>query len=285
VNQLLKVSLILTIINAIILYLAYLIGGVFQQAQIASVTGIAVIIVIQILSFFFSDKLVLISSGARSILIQDAPEVFSIVKKLAQKAKIPEPKLYLIQSNSLNAFTTGRSQKKSIIVLTRGIIEQLSTDELTGVIAHEIAHIKQNDVRLMTYISVAVGCISLLAELLYQSQIYGKASEKDSTGILHWIAMLLAIFSPLVATIFQFTLSRTREYYADQTGAHLVGSPLGLINALRKISRDHQPLPASYATAHLYISNPFKTDGFMDTIFSTHPPIDKRIIALERENI
>ncbi len=250
------------------------------------ITGTSIFLIIgmivNLVAYFFSDTLILKSSGTVMLTKEQVPELYLIVEELIQDNKMPMPKLYLINDSSMNAFATGRSPKHSAIAVTRGLLEKLTLDEVKGVVAHEIAHIRNWDTLLMTSISIIAGFISILAESFWRSRVVSKAQEKDSSGVLATISLILAIFAPLTAFFIQMAVSRRREFFADEAGAEISKNPVFLANALQKISRDRRPLPAmNAATAHLYFSNPLKSEGFIDKLFSTHPPIEERIGRLQ----
>lgn len=235
------------------------------------------------LSFFAGDKIALAQSGAHEIKKEDNPYVYRMVENLAITAGIPTPKIHIINDPAMNAFATGRDPEHSSIALTTGIINGLENEELEGVIAHEMSHIKNFDIRLMMVVIVCVGIITLMADWLLRSFVWGKRSNdnnKQGGAIIMIIGLVLAILSPLFAKLIQLAVSRKREYLADASGALLTRYPEGLARALEKINRQNQPLRrANKATAHLYISNPFSA-AKVSNLFSTHPPIEKRVAVL-----
>lgn len=240
-------------------------------------------------SYFFSDKIVLATSGAKQIQKNDNPELFRIVENLAMGDGIPMPKVYIINDPSPNAFATGRSPKNASIAATTGILERLNKSELEGVIAHELSHVKNYDTRLMAITAVLVGFIALLADIFLRNLFWGgftRRDDEDNRGQIVFliIGLILAIISPIVASLIQLAVSRKREFLADASGALLTRYPEGLASALEKISKDQRSLhTASNATAHLFIVNPFKKGNFQSTLsglFSTHPPIEERIKIL-----
>jgi heat shock protein HtpX len=277
----LKTYFVLSLFFGLILFLAKTVGGWFNASYLATQIGLVLILIINLLSFFFADKFILKASGAKLLKREDAAEVFELVEGVAKKANTPIPKIYVIYNNSMNAFVTGKSKNNSHLVLTGGIIEKLKSAELEAVVAHELAHVKNKDIWLMTFISVCVGVVAIAAEIIHQSRVYGKVQEKDSSGITGWLSIFLLAFAPLIATVIQFSVSRKREYLADLGAVKILGSTRSMISALEKLGKDMIPLPASYGTAHLYIANPFKDEGFFDQIFSTHPPLNARINNLK----
>ena len=234
-------------------------------------------------SYFYSDKLVLATSGARKITKDQFPEYYRIVENLSVGSGLPMPKIYAIDDNSLNAFATGRSPKHAVVCATTGLLSVLSESELEGVIAHELSHIKNFDIRLMGIVAILVGFVAIIADIFMRS-LWFSGNNRDSRGnqIFLIIGIVFAILSPIVATLIQLAVSRKREFLADASGALLTRYPEGLASALEKISKNRTPLrTANNATAHLFISNPFgKTSHFLSSLFNTHPPIEERIKIL-----
>lgn len=240
-------------------------------------------------SYFYSDKVVLATSGAKQIQKNDLPEVFRIVENLSLGDGVPMPKVYIIDDPSPNAFATGRSPKHASIAVTTGLLERLNKPELEGVIAHELSHVKNYDTRLMAITAVLVGFIALIADIFLRNLFWGgftRRDDEDNRGqaVFLIIGIVLAILSPIIASLIQLAISRKREYLADASGALLTRYPEGLASALEKISKDQRPLhTASNATAHLFIVNPFKGKGLQNSLsalFSTHPPAEDRIKIL-----
>lgn len=234
-----------------------------------------------LVSFYAGDKIALAQSGAKEISKDDNPHVWRLVENLCITAGIPMPKIHIIHDPAMNAFATGRTPDKSSIALTTGLIQNLKNEELEGVIAHELSHIKNYDIRLMMVVIICVGVITLMADWLLRSFIWrSRGSNRNAQGITMIIGVVLAVLSPLFAKLIQLAVSRKREFLADASGALLTRYPEGLASALEKISSQSQPLRrANKATAHLYISNPFKKKN-ASRFFSTHPPAEERIKAL-----
>lgn len=241
-------------------------------------------------SYYYSDKLVLATSGAKEIKITDNPELFRTVENLCIGDGLPTPRIYIINDPSPNAFATGRGPKNSVICFTTGILEKLNKVELEGVTAHELSHVKNYDIRLMGVVAILVGFIALLANLFMQQLWFGgMGRDREDRGsnfqaIFLVIGIVLAILSPIAATLIQLAVSRKREFLADASGALLTRYPEGLAEALEKISKDPTPLrKANNATAHLFIVNPFKgktAKSLFSSLFDTHPPVEERIKAL-----
>ncbi len=246
-------------------------------------------IIYSFISYFYSDKIVLATSGAQEIEKKDNPELFRIVENLAMGDGIPMPRVYIINDPSPNAFATGRDPKHAAVAATTGILDRLNKAELEGVLAHELSHVKNYDTRLMAITAVLVGFIALLADMFMRNLFWGGFRNNDerdarAEGIFMVAAIVLAILAPIVASLIQLAVSRKRELLADASGALLTRYPEGLARALEKISDDPRPLrTASNATAHLFIVNPFKDKGFsswVSNLFSTHPPIEERVKIL-----
>jgi heat shock protein HtpX len=243
--------------------------------------------------YYSSDKVVLAISRARPVKKEEYPYLYNVVEGLAIAAGIPPPRCYVIDDTAPNAFATGRNPQTAVICVTTGILEKLNRAELEGVVAHEMSHIKNYDVRLQTVVVVMAGVVALLSDWMLRSFFWGggrrRSSDRERGGggagaILIVVGLVLAALSPLIATIIQLAVSRKREFLADASGAMLTRYPAGLASALRKISADTEPLEAANkATAHLYIVNPLKDiKGAVNKLFSTHPPIEERIAALEK---
>ncbi len=239
-------------------------------------------------SYFAGDKLVLAQSQARPIEPNASPQLENIVETLAIGLGIEPPKLYVIDDTAPNAFATGRDPKHASIAVTRGLLDKLDRTELEGVIAHEMSHIVNRDTRVMLLVTVLVGTVALISDGLLRSMQFGIGGRRNrdrggGAGIIALVAIVLAILTPIVATLIQLAVSRQREYLADASGAMLTRFPPGLASALKKIASDTEALEvANKATASLYIANPLKDrPTFMDGMFDTHPPIAERIRRLE----
>jgi len=245
-------------------------------------------------SYWYSDKIVLKMSNAKELVFENNKELYRLVENLCITAGLPLPKIYIINDSAPNAFATGRDPEHAVVAVTTGLLEKLEKSELEGVIAHELSHIGNRDILLATIVTVLVGVVVLLADWFRRWTFFGgRRSNADNklNGNLQLIiiilAIVLSILAPLFAYAMQFAISRKREFAADADGALLTRYPEGLARALEKISRDKEPLEvANRATAHLYISSPFKKDavgrkaGFFAKAFMTHPPIEERVAAL-----
>lgn len=241
-------------------------------------------------SYYYSDKMILMMSGAREIAKKDNPQLFRIVENLCIGDGLPMPKIYIMEDSAPNAFATGRDPQHAVLCATTGILDKLNQAELEGVIAHELSHVKNYDIRLMGIVVILVGMITLLADFFLRSLWFGGGRRNDREengnmqGIFLVLGIILAILSPIIAMLIQLAVSRKREFLADASGALLTRYPEGLASALEKISKDTEPLEAANnATAHLFIVNPFKgkdIGNWFAGLFNTHPPIAERIKIL-----
>ncbi|AJF60651.1 MAG: M48 family metallopeptidase [Candidatus Diapherotrites archaeon] len=279
--------LLVTAFSVFIIALAWVLGEMWFSGGgfLGIIVGTIFLIIYLAVDYFFADKIVLSISGAREAKKAEHPYLYSLIDGLAVAAGIPKPKAYVIDDTALNAFATGRNPERGVIVVTTGILEKMNRQELEGIIAHEMSHIKNYDIRLMTLIVVLVGLTALLSDILLRSVLWGKNRNEGRAGIIMLVlGVVLAILTPIVAAIIRFAVSRQREYLADADSAMLTRNPDGLASALSKIAGDKEVLEAANkATAHLYIDNPLKNrQGFLDNLFSTHPPIADRIKRLQR---
>lgn len=246
--------------------------------------GILLSLGITSISYFQGDKIALMTSGAKPATKEDSRYVYNLLENLCITAGVPMPKLYIIEDQAINAFATGRNPATASVAVTRGAIEKLENEELEGVLAHELSHIKNYDIRFMMLVAVLVGSVSIMANIFLHS---GRFTRRDSnreggniTAIFAIIGVVLAILSPLIAELIKLAVSRRREYLADASGSLLTRYPEGLAKALEKIAAENRPLAqASQATAHLFISSPFSGKKFAG-LFSTHPPVEDRIKKL-----
>ena len=283
-----KTVLLMTIFIVFVLLIGWLYGQITGTGYDGLIIAIILSFIMTSLSYFAGDKIALATAGAKPILKEDNPYVYRMVENLCITAGLPLPKVYIINDPNINAFATGRDPQHSSIAITQGAIDKLANEELEGVIAHELSHIKNFDIRLMMVIIVLVGIIALFSDWLMRGFFWRKSDNrsKDQLGLIFLIAgIILAILSPLIAQLIQLAISRKREFLADAGGALLTRYPQGLANALEKISQTNQmPLQrANNATAHLYIANPFgQSKRFLSSLFSTHPPIEERIANLRQ---
>jgi heat shock protein HtpX len=279
-TNVLRTTVLLAALTALFLVIGGALGG-NQGLFIAFVFAL----LMNFASYWFSDKIVLKMYGAREVSPHEAPELHQLVQRLAQRAGIPMPRVYIIPSDAPNAFATGRDPQHGAVAVTEGILRMLDTDELAGVLAHELGHIRNRDTLIMTVAATLAGAITMLANMAQWGAIFGfgRRDDEDSGGSGMFGLLFMAILAPIAATLIQLAISRSREYFADSTGAAVAGSPSGLARALEKLHYASQRLPmeANPATAHLFIVNPL-TGGSLANLFSTHPPIEERIRRLRR---
>lgn len=264
-------------VSAAAYLISYALTGGDQSALIIALT---ISILMTVGSYYFSDKIVLATSGAKPADKKIYFNFYTVVENLTMSQQLPMPRLYVIDDSAPNAFATGRDPNHAVICATTGILEKLDRTELEGVMAHELSHIKNYDIRLMTVVAVMVGMLTLLGDMFFRIRFGG---SKKGGGIIILIGLFFAIISPIIGQLIQLAISRQREFLADASGALITRYPEGLARALEKISSDREPLEAANrATAHLYIVNPFKGKN-ISRFFMTHPPIEERIMALRSQ--
>jgi heat shock protein HtpX len=271
-----KTGLLLAVLSAMLILLGGAMGG-----RGGMMIGLVMALVMNVGSYWFSDKIVLRMYGAQPLEERDAPELHAMVRRLTIKAGIPMPRVYLIASDAPNAFATGRNPEHAAIAVTSGIMRILDGDELEGVIAHELAHVKNRDVLIATIAATLAGAITYMAQMIQWSAFFGGHRSQDDEGGSPVGALFMAFLAPIAAMLVQMAVSRAREYEADATGARLAGRPAGLQRALGKLhmASARVPMHANPATAHMFIVNPLTGRSLM-TLFSTHPPIEERIARL-----
>ncbi|NWG15430.1 MAG: zinc metalloprotease HtpX [Chloroflexi bacterium] len=278
-GNLVKTTLLMAALTGFFLLIGGALGGTSGL-----VIALVFAVVMNLGMWWFSDSLALRFSGARELRADEAPQLHRLVATLAERANIPEPRVYLIESDMPNAFATGRSPQRGAVAVTTGIVELLSADELAGVIAHELAHIKNRDTLVASMAATMAGAISMVADMAMWSLIFGGGDEEDGAGGLVG-GLLSIILAPIIALIIQMAISRSREYGADEGGARLLGDPEPLARALEKLDgwmhnlrQDEMP-QVNTGTAHLYIVNPL-VGGAMLNLFRTHPPTEERVARL-----
>ncbi len=277
-----KTVLLVTLFSVLILT----IGWVFGEANGDATSGIVLATILattmSLISYFGGDKLALATSGAKQIEKDQAPELWRIIENLAITNGTPMPKVYIVQDDAPNAFATGRNPEHASVAVTTGLLRIMEKKELEGVLAHEMSHIKNYDILVMTIVIVLVGIVTLLADWMLRSFMFGRNREHNQATIaLFVIGLVLSILSPFFAELIKLAVSRQREYLADASGALLTRYPEGLASALEKIRAYGAPMKkANHATAHLYISNPFGPGNKLASWFSTHPPVEERIKRL-----
>jgi len=257
-----------------------LLGGMFGGKQ-GMVIAFIFAIIMNFGSYWFSDKIVLSMYRAREVSEHDAPELYHTVKTLALKAALPMPRVYIVPGNTPNAFATGRNEQHAVVAVTEGILQLLDRDELEGVLAHELTHIKNKDMLIGSIAATIAGAIMMLASMAKWAAIFGVGGNDDDDGGGIFGLIIMAILAPIAAMLIQMGISRSREYMADEGGAKISGKPYGLAGALEKLSYASKALPmqANPATAHMFTVNPLTAKSFAN-LFSTHPPIEKRIERL-----
>jgi len=275
----LKTTLLLSLLTVMMVMMGSAIGG-----KSGMVFAFVMAAAMNFFSYWFSDKIVLRMYGAQEIGEQDHPTFYGMVRRLAQRAGLPMPKVYIIPDQSPNAFATGRNPQHAAVAATEGILHILSPEELEGVMAHELAHVQNRDILVGTIAATFAGAISMIGNMLQWGAMFGAGRSEDEDGGVGLIgSLVMAIVAPIAAMLIQMAVSRSREYLADETGAKICGRPLALANALRKLHNASQIIPmqdARPATAHMFIVNPL-TGGGMMSLFSTHPPMEDRIARLE----
>ena len=273
-----KTALLLGALTGLLMLVGGLIGGK-GGVYIAFIFAV----ILNFGSYWFSDKIVLKMYKAQEVSESSVPDLYNIVRNLALKASLPMPRVFIIPEETPNAFATGRNEKHAVVAVTEGIMRILKKEELEGVIAHELSHIKNKDMLISSMAATIAGAISMLATMAQWAAIFGggRSSDEDNGGggIIGLIAM--AIFAPLAAAVIQMAISRSREYLADAGGANITKNPYGLASALEKLTKASQviTMDAKPSTAHLFIVNPLSGKAFMK-LFSTHPPLEERIARL-----
>ncbi|GFO63554.1 zinc metalloprotease HtpX [Geomonas paludis] len=280
--QRLKTTFLLALLTVLMVTMGQALGG-RSGMMMAFVLALGM----NFFSYWFSDKIVLRMYGAQEIGPQDHPTFYNLVRNLAARAGLPMPKVYIIPSDSPNAFATGRNPEHAAVAATEGILRILSPEELEGVMAHELAHVQNRDILVGTIAATFAGAISMIGNMLQWGAMLGggRGDDEEGGGIGGLVGSLaMAIIAPIAAMLIQMAVSRSREYLADASGAEICGRPLALASALRKLHMASQALPmqeARPATAHMFIVNPLTGGGVMQ-LFSTHPPMEERIARLEQ---
>ncbi|MFN8219933.1 MAG: zinc metalloprotease HtpX [Fimbriimonadales bacterium] len=269
-----KVGLLFAGLSALLVWCGSLIGG-----GMGAVIAFGIAVAMNVATFWFSDRLILRMTSARPVGAEDAPELFQMVDRLRTRAGLPMPRLYVIDDPSPNAFATGRSPKHAAVAVNTGLLDLLDRSEVEGVIAHELAHIKNRDTLTMTMVACLAGAISMIANFAQISALFGGGSNDEDANPIG--LLLMAMVAPIAAMLIQLGISRAREYEADRIGADIAGTPAGLANALLKLERGNDAIPAHAqpSVAPLYIVNPLRGGG-LAALFSTHPPIQERVRRL-----
>lgn len=282
--KIIRTTLILTALTLLLITL----GGYFGGRQ-----GMTIALVFAVIgngiAYFFSDKIALWSSGAQPVTREQAPRFYAVMERLAGKANLPVPKLYVVPQAAPNAFATGRNPRHASVAATEGLLQLMNDEELEGVIAHELSHVRNYDILISSIAATVAGAVTYLSRMGYWASIFGyggRNDDRDRGGGLS--ALLLMILAPFAALLLQLFLSRTREYSADETGARMVGNPYGLISALQKLGAYNNKIPSdaiSPSTSALCIVKPLFGMGSVSSLFSTHPPLEDRIAALREMTV
>ena len=270
----LKTAALLGVMTALVMGIGHYFGG--QQGMIIAFLLAAVM---NFVSYWFSDKIVLAMYRAKQVTRAEAPELFAIMEELTARANVPMPRLYIIPTDSPNAFATGRNPQHAAVAVTEGILQLLTRDELRGVLAHEISHVTNRDILISSVAATLAGAIMMLARIaMFGAYFGGYGGRDDDRGGNPIGLLLMMVLAPIAAMLIQLAISRSREYAADETGSKLAGHPAGLASALQKLqtASKRNPLPANPASAHLFIMKPFTGQALMQ-LFSTHPPTEKRV--------
>ena len=272
-----KTAFLLTLLTMLLVF-----GGQALAGRQGMTFGLIMAFIMNAGSYFFSDKIALMSSGARSVTREEAPRLYASVERLAALGNLPVPKVYIIPQPAPNAFATGRNPRHAAVAATQGLLDLMTDDELDGVIAHELGHVRNYDILTSSIAATLAGAITWMAHMAQWAMIFGggrRENEREGGGIA---AIAMLILAPIAATIMQLAISRQREYAADASSARLLGHPYGLISALEKLGAYNKRIPmnVSPATASLFIVAPFSGGQVFSKLFSTHPPLEERIAAL-----
>jgi heat shock protein HtpX len=272
----LKTTFLLTALTLLLLFFGKALGGNAGMTMALIMAGI-----MNLVSYWFSDRIVLAMYGAREVTEAEAPRLYGITRQLAMKAMLPMPKVYIIPGMTPNAFATGRNPRHAAVAATEGILRMLNDEELEGVMAHELAHVGNRDILISSIVATIAGAISYLANMAQWAAIFGSHREREEGGN-PMVMLAMAVIAPIAAMLVQMAISRSREYQADETGARICRKPLALASALRKLHMGVNafPMDATPATAHMFIVSPL-TGGGLLSLFSTHPPMEERVKRLE----
>lgn len=291
-----RTTVIMVLFTAFVVFVAFVLTSALGYSQSEAIGFTTVFLIIALImnfaSFYFSDSIILAISQAQKVEMKDNPELYRLVENLCIASGLPQPRIYIINDTAPNAFATGRDPKHSAIVFTTGILQKLNRLELEGVVAHELSHVGNYDIRVMAVVTILVGLVALMADMFFRMMWWGggrRDNDNNRSGaaaIFMVVAIVLAILSPLIAQLIQLAISRRRELLADSSSALLTRNPESLASALLKISADKEPLEvANKGTAHLYFANPFKDKhsggvSWFANLFNTHPSVEERVKAL-----
>jgi len=275
-----KTVFLLVLLTGLLLGLGWAFGG-----TTGIIIAFAFSLVMNLGTYWFSDRLALRMAGAHEVSERDQPQLHRTVQEVADMARLPKPKVYVVQNDSPNAFATGRNPKHSVVAVTTGIMRILDPEELKAVIAHEMGHVRNRDILVSTIVATVAGAIMFLASIARWGLFFGFGGRRDNNagaiGLVLWLVII--ILAPIAAMLIRMAVSRAREYGADEAGAEISGRPLALASALRKLQMgaNMRPMQVNESTAHLFIVNPLRSD-FVGNLFSTHPPVEDRIARLEK---
>jgi heat shock protein HtpX len=276
-----KTVFLLVLLTGLLLGLGWAFGG-----ATGVIIAFAFSLAMNAWTYWFSDRLALAMSGAHQVSEQDEPDLHRVVQEVADMARLPKPKVYVIQNDSPNAFATGRNPKHSAVAVTTGIRRILDREELKAVLSHEMGHVRNRDILVSTIVATVAGAVMFLASIARWGLFFGFGGRRNNNGggaitLVLWLVII--ILAPIAALLIRMAISRAREYGADETGAEISGRPMALASALRKLQMgaNMRPMQVNESTAHLYIVNPLRSD-FVGSLFSTHPPIEDRIARLEK---
>ncbi len=272
-----KTAILMTIMMVLFILVGNILGG-----QSGMMMAFVISLAMNFGSYWFSDKIVLAMYRAKEVTRQEQPQLFDMVEKLSMKAELPMPRVYVMENPTPNAFATGRNPNHSAVAVTTGIINLLNREELEGVVAHELSHIKNRDILVGTIAATLVGTITFIARMAGWAAMFGGSRDNRDRGNV-FADLALMIIAPIAAMLIQMAISRSREYMADESGAQISGKPLALASALNKLQRGNEIIPmpnAGTSSAHLFIVNPLSGRSLMK-LFSTHPPIKERVIRLQ----
>lgn len=270
-----KTTVLLAALTGLLVAVGGFIGGTGGALMFLVIAG-----AMNFFAYWFSDRLALAMAGARQISESDDPRLFAIVREVAEAARMPMPRVYVVENPSPNAFATGRDPNHAVVAVTTGIRRLLTDRELRAVIGHEMGHVKNRDILTSSIVATIAGAISMIAQVLMWTSLFGGRDREQNP----FVALIVILIAPIAATLLQLGISRSREYAADETGARVTGDPLALASALEKLklgiaAMPMEPTPAQEAVSALYIANPFRGEG-LSNLFSTHPPLDERIRRL-----
>lgn len=280
--RVLRTTFLLTALTLVLITLGAYFGG-----RNGMTMALIIAAALNAIAYFFSDKIALMSSGAKPVTREQLPRLYEVMERLAAKANLPVPKLYVVPEAAPNAFATGRSPRHASVAVTEGLLQLMTDDELEGVIAHELSHVRNYDILISSIAATIAGAITYLARMGYWANLFGGGRDDDREGG-GFAGILMLILAPLAAFLLQLGISRQREYSADATGARMVGQPYGLISALQKLGAYNKRIPTtavSPTTAALCIVKPMFRSETLSSLFSTHPPLEDRIAALREMTV